>query len=224
MLNMTGLSEGESTTKALPHLNPLEIRVLGSLLEKQLLTPDTYPLTLNSLQAATNQKTSREPVMSLEQADINRTLRMLEEKGLVRRMMASRVDRYEQTAARTFNLTKPQCALIAILLLRGPQTLNELQTRTDRMANFSSADAVREELDMLVGRHPPLVKEIGCAPGQREDRFAHLLAGDVDVSSIPAPAARAGQNGLTLSELENRVGVLEEEIAALKARLTAAGA
>lgn len=174
-----------------PHLNALEVRVLGCLMEKQLLTPDVYPLTLNALQSATNQKTSREPVMALEPVDISRTLKSLEEKGLARRMMASRADRYEQMASRKFSLTTPQSALVAMLLLRGPQTLNELQTRTDRMANFGSAEAVQTELDMLVGRRPPLVKEIGRAPGQREDRFAHLLSGDVDVSSIPAPAARA---------------------------------
>ncbi|MFI0842679.1 YceH family protein [Mesorhizobium sp. IMUNJ 23232] len=209
----------------LPTLNALEVRVLGCLMEKQLLTPDVYPLTLNALQSAANQKTSREPVMALEHVDINRTLKALEEKGLARRMMASRVDRYEQTASRKFSLTTPQSALVAMLMLRGPQTLNELQTRTDRMANFGSADAVRTELDMLVGRRPPLVKEIGRAPGQREDRFAHLLAGDVDVSSIPAPAARsAAPAGSALSELEERVRQLEEEVAALKARLEAVGA
>lgn len=208
----------------LPHLNAMEVRVLGCLMEKQLLTPDIYPLSLNALQAAANQKTSREPVMALEPVDISRTLKSLEERGLARRMMGSRVDRYEQTASRKFSLTTPQSALIAIMLLRGPQTLNELQTRTDRMANFGSADAVREELDMLIGKHPPLVKEIGRGPGQREDRFAHLLAGDVDASSIPAPAARATSTGSAVSELEARVASLEEEVAALKARLDAVGA
>ena len=208
-----------------PHLNALEVRVLGCLMEKQLLMPDVYPLTLNALQSATNQKTSREPVMALEPVDISRTLKSLEEKGLARRMMASRADRYEQMASRKFSLTTPQSALVAMLLLRGPQTLNELQTRTDRMANFGSAEAVQTELDMLVGRRPPLVKEIGRAPGQREDRFAHLLSGDVDVSSIPAPAARAAAPaGSALSELEERVRTLEEDVAALKARLDAVGA
>jgi uncharacterized protein YceH (UPF0502 family) len=207
-----------------PHLNALEVRVLGCLMEKQLLTPDIYPLTLNALQSAANQKTSREPVMALEPADISRTLRALEEKGLARRMMASRVDRYEQTASRKFSLTTPQSALVAMLLLRGPQTLNELQMRTDRMANFASADAVRTELDMLVGKRPPLIKEIGRAPGQREDRYAHLLAGDVDVSANPVPAARAATPaGSAMSELEDRVRLLEEAVAALKARLGALG-
>lgn len=205
-------------------LNALELRVLGCLMEKQLLTPDVYPLTLNALQSAANQKTSREPVMALEPVDINRTLKALEEKGLARRVMASRVDRYEQTASRHFSLTTPQAALMAMLMLRGPQTLNELQTRTDRMANFGSADAVREELDMLVGKRPSLVKEIGRLPGQREDRYAQLLAGDVDISSLPVPATRASSSGSAVAELEERVRTLEEELVGLKARLDAVGA
>jgi uncharacterized protein YceH (UPF0502 family) len=209
----------------LPYLNAIEARILGCLIEKQLLTPDVYPLTLNALLTAANQKTSREPVMALEPADIHRTLKSLEEKGLARRQMASRVERYEQLASRHFSLTKPQLALVAMLLLRGPQTLNELQTRTDRMANFGSADAVREELDMLIGKHPPLVKEIGRTPGQREDRFAHLLSGDVDVSSLPVPASRATAPAITaVADLEERIRTLEEEVAALKARLDAVGA
>ena len=208
----------------LPHLNPFETRVLGCLMEKQLLTPDIYPLSLNALQTAANQKTSREPVMALDPADINRTLRSLEEKGLARRVSGSCVERFEHGAARVFRLTTPQSALLALLLLRGPQTLNELLTRSDRMAHFTSADQVREELDMMIGRRPPLAKEIGRAPGQREDRFAHLLAGDVDVSAIVAAApARAAAPSL-VAELEERVRQLEEEVAALKARLDAAGA
>lgn len=203
-----------------PVLSALETRILGCLMEKQLLTPDVYPLTLNALQAAANQKTSREPVMSLDPADVNRTLGQLEQKGLARRVMASRVDRYEQTAARKFSLTTPQCALVAMLMLRGPQTLNELHTRTDRMANFSDADAVRQELDLLIGRRPALVKEIGRAPGQREDRFAHLLAGDVDISLVAAAASMPRASAATaVSELEARVAALEGQVAELQEQL-----
>ncbi|MGB3503131.1 MAG: DUF480 domain-containing protein [Mesorhizobium sp.] len=204
----------ENSATGLPHLNALEVRVLGSLMEKQLLTPDTYPLSLNALQSAANQKTSREPVMALEPVDISRTLKSLEERGLAKRMMASRVDRYEQTASRHFSLTTQQSALMAMLLLRGPQTLNELLTRTDRMANFSSADAVREELDMLIGKRPALVKEIGRAPGQREDRFAQLLAGDVDVATAATSLPRE-----SISDLKARIAALEAEVAELRARL-----
>lgn len=213
------------TDSDLPHLNPFEVRVLGCLMEKQLLTPDVYPLTLNALQSAANQKSSREPVMALEPVEINRALKSLEEKGLARRVSGSRTERFEHGAGRVFRLTAQQSAIMALLLLRGPQTLNELLTRSERMAHFGSAESVREELDMLIGQRPPLVKEIGRAPGQREDRFAHLLAGDVDVGDIAVKSApRASAASSQVSDLEERVRLLEEEVAALKARLDAVGA
>ncbi len=212
------------TDADLPHLNPVEARILGCLMEKKALTPDVYPLSLNALQMAANQKTSREPVMALDLADINRTIRSLEEKDLLRRVSGSRVERFAHAADRRFTLTVPQCALLALLLLRGPQTVNELLTRSERMADFRNADHLREELDMMSGRRPPLVKEIGRAPGQREDRFAHLLSGDVDVSEIVATSAARPAAPSQLAELEERVRTLEEEVAALKARLDAVGA
>lgn len=210
------------TESLLPHLNPFECRVLGCLIEKKLLTPDVYPLTINALQSAANQKSSRDPVMAMAPDEIHGALKLLEAKGLAKRMPTSRVDRYAQEADHRFTLTVAQCALLALLLLRGPQTVNELLMRSERMANFRDADHLREELDMMIGRNPPLIKEIGRAPGQREDRFAHLLAGDVDVSTLAASAPRA-PNPSQVSGLEERVRVLEEELAAMKARLDAAG-
>ncbi|WP_395449329.1 YceH family protein [Aminobacter sp. UC22_36] len=210
------------TDTDLPHLTPVEARVLGCLIEKKELTPDVYPMTSNALVAAANQKTSREPVMALEIVDITRALGMLQAKGLAKQQFASRVERYEHQMAQKFSLTRNQSTLIGLLLLRGPQTVYELQARTERMANFADADALRGELDMLIGRRPALVKEIGRAPGQREDRFAHLLSGDVDaavVTTSRAPSAAAP----VVSELEERVRLLEEEVAALKARLDAVG-
>ena len=163
-------------------------------------------------------------VMALDPADIQRTLQSLEQQKLVRRASGSRAERFEQTASAAFVLTIPQSVLLALLLLRGPQTINELLTRSERMTGFRSADDVREELDMLIGRRPALVKEIGRAPGQRESRFAHLLSGDVDIADIPSasPAREAAPS--RMAELEQRVQTLEEEVAALKARLDAAGA
>jgi uncharacterized protein YceH (UPF0502 family) len=205
-------------------LSALEARVFGCLLEKQLLTPDAYPLTSNLLQAATNQKTSREPVMALDAAEIGRTLVSLEQKGLVRRAFGSRVERYEHLAGQACNLTKQQSALLAVMLLRGPQTLNELQTRTERMASFGSADEMTGELDLLASAHPPLVKEIGRAPGQREDRYAHLLCGDVEISAIASAAPRAAAPSVSaIAALEERLRALEEQVAELRARLDAVG-
>ena len=208
------------TESSLPHLNPFETRILGCLLEKKLLTPDVYPLTLNALQGAANQKSSRDPVMAMEPDEIHGALKSLETKGLVKCMPTARVDRYAQEADRRFTLTVSQCALLALLLLRGPQTVNELLMRSERMAHFRDAEHVREELDMMIGRNPALIKEIGRAPGQRDDRFAHLLSGDVDVSVL---ATGSGRSAAPHSDLEERVRELEAEIAALKTRLDAAG-
>ncbi|OQM77156.1 YceH family protein [Manganibacter manganicus] len=212
-----------SDQNELPILSPAEARVLGCLIEKKELTPDVYPMTSNGLVTAANQKTSRDPVMALEVTDINRALATLQTKGLARQQFASRVERYEHLMAQAFSLTRNQTALLGLLLLRGPQTVHELLARTERMANFADADAVRSELDMLIGRRPPLVKEIGRAPGQREDRYAHLLCGDVEVSVyVPAPTSRT-TGSPAIAELEARITALEEQMAALTARLDALG-
>lgn len=206
----------------LPFLTPAEARVLGCLIEKKELTPDVYPMTSNALLAAANQKTSRDPVMALETADISRTLGALQHKGLVRQQFASRVERYEHQMAQKFSLTRNQGALIGLLLLRGPQTVHELVARAERMADFADAEAVRGELDMLIGRRPPLVKEIGRGPGQREDRFAHLLCGDVEVSAF-VPAVPATTGSPAMADLQARVAALEEQVAKLIERLDAVG-
>ncbi|MEZ5802840.1 MAG: DUF480 domain-containing protein [Rhizobiaceae bacterium] len=193
----------------LPILNPTEARVLGCLAEKKELTPDVYPLTLNSAHAAANQKTAREPVMALEIVEVRRALGTLEQKGLVRQAFASRVERYEHLLAQKFSLTQNQIALLAMMLLRGLQTAHELMARAERMARFPSIDDLRGELDMLIGRRPPLVQLIERAPGQREERYAQLLTGAVAVpaalSTTQAPA----------SDMEMRVAALEEQVVAL---------
>ena len=121
-----------------PTLGPAEARVLGSLAEKKELTPDVYPMTVNGLQSATNQKTARDPVMALEQVEVHRALKMLTEKGLVRQVFASRVERYEHLLAQRFSLTQSQIALVGLMLLRGPQTAHELFARAERLARFQS--------------------------------------------------------------------------------------
>jgi uncharacterized protein YceH (UPF0502 family) len=200
----------------LPLLSPAEARVLGSLIEKKELTPDIYPMTLNALQSAANQKTSRDPVMSLEPAEIHRALKSLAEKGLVRQSFASRVDRHEHLMAQRFSLTQPQIAILGLLLLRGPQTAYELLSRTERMARMASVEDLRDNLDLLIGRRPALVQHIERGPGQREDRYAHLLSGEVQVApaAIPRPAAYDGS-----SDLEARVRALEEQVSELRVRL-----
>jgi uncharacterized protein YceH (UPF0502 family) len=187
------------------------------LIEKQVSTPDYYPLTLNAALAAANQKTAREPVMSVELAEVRRALGQLEHKGLIRQVFASRVERYEHVVAQRFSLTSAQIALLGLLLLRGPQTAYELLARSERMARLPSIDELRGNLDLLIGRKPPLVQQIDRAPGQREERYVHLLCGPaqtpVSASSLQSPSPA--------SDLEARMQALEEEVAKLRARIDA---
>lgn len=207
-----------------PNLTPIEARILGCLIEKKLLTPDVYPLTLNAAQTAANQKTAREPVMALEQTEIHHALKTLAEKELVRQVFGSRVERYEHLAAQRFSLTTPQAAILGLLLLRGPQTAYELFARSERMARFESAEDLKNELDMLIGKRPALVKEIGRGPGQREDRYAHLLSGDVEISAFVPATVAAAPGSTAAAELESRIAALEEQVASLTARLDELGA
>ncbi len=197
----------------LPILTPAEARVLGSLIEKKELTPDVYPLTLNGALAAANQKTAREPVMALVEVDVNRALKTLAEKGLVRQAFASRVERYEHLLAQKFSLTQPQIAIIGLLLLRGPQTAHELMARSERMARFQSIDQLRGDLDLLIGRRPPLLQLIERGPGQREERYAQLLTGPAQMPSFSGSAASYRP------DLEERIEALERQVAELTEKL-----
>ncbi|MBL8582202.1 MAG: DUF480 domain-containing protein [Rhizobiaceae bacterium] len=209
------------TDNELPTLFPAEVRILGCLIEKKELTPDVYPLTLNAAQAAANQKTGRDPVMELEQGEVLRALKLLQEKRLVRQAFASRVERYEHQMAQAFSLTQGQIAILGLLMLRGPQTAHELLARSERMTRFGSVEQVRSELDLLIGRRPPLVQLIERGPGQREDRYAHLLAGPV---TAPAAVERGRSAGpAERSLLEERIEELERRVAALEARLADGG-
>lgn len=196
-------------------LSPAEARLLGCLAEKRLLTPDIYPLTLNAALAAANQKTAREPAMALDEAEVRRALATLETKGLARKIFATRVERYEHLLPQKFSLAHGQVALLALLLLRGAQTAHELLARAERMANFPGIDDVRATLDLLIGRRPPLVVLLDRGPGQREERYAHLLSGPVE-SVAPPRASHAPP-----SDLEARVEALERQVAVLQADLKA---
>ena len=204
----------------LPILSPAEARVLGCLAEKKALTPDIYPLTQNAALAAANQKTAREPVMALEMVDIRRALGTLEQKGLVRQVFASRVERYEHLLAQPFSLTSAQIALLGLMMLRGPQTAHELLARSERMARFQSVEDVRSDLDLLIGRKPALVQLIDRGPGQREERYAQLLGGPVQATASQT-AARAGtsvEHRTSKSgsrRLDRQVSTLTEKLNAL---------
>lgn len=200
-------------------LHAVEVRILGCLIEKQLTTPETYPLTLNAVQLACNQKTSREPLMNLESGEVGRYLRSLEGRGLVHLVMGSRADRWEQRCDKQLELVKPQTVLLGLLLLRGPQTLNELLTRSNRMHDFDDVAEVQHQLERLIGRGLALL--LPRQGGQREDRYMHLLGEPADLESLLAsrPAARVeagAPNEDRLVELEARIAALEERLARLE--------
>ncbi|WP_132701526.1 YceH family protein [Reinekea marinisedimentorum] len=198
-------------------LSETEARVLGCLMEKQLTTPDVYPLTLNSLVTACNQKTSREPVMNLQSGEVQRCLNELQERGLVEIDYGSRADKYDQRLNRKLHFDKADQSVFCLLLLRGPQTVNELFSRSKRMVDFASAGDIKDLIERHLAKLKPLLMTIPAQAGQREDRYMHLLCGEPDLSALaqarPAPATA------NTSELESRVAKLEEQMAALMAKL-----
>ncbi len=202
-------------------LDPVEVRVLGALVEKALTTPDYYPLSLSGLTGACNQKSNREPVMDLDEATVLEALNGLMKKHLVveRGGSGSRVQKYahrlSDTLTRTYDFSREELALLAVLMLRQAQTLGELRTRTTRLAAFDSLEAVERTLQGLADRTDgPYVQELPRQPGQRERRFMHLLAGS-EFAAAAAPAVIAGEK----ESLEARVAALEETVAALQREL-----
>lgn len=200
-------------------LHAIEVRILGCLIEKQLTTPESYPLTLNALQLACNQKTNREPLLNLESGEVGRYLRSLEGRELVRLVMGSRADRWEQRCDKRLELVKPQTVLLGLLLLRGPQTLGELLSRSNRMHDFEDAAEIQHQLERLIGRG--LAVLLQRQSGQREDRYMHLLGEPADLESLlasrPGPRGEASApNEERLVELEARVAALEERLARLE--------
>jgi uncharacterized protein len=208
-------------------LNDVETRVLGSLVEKELTTPEYYPLSLNALVNACNQKSNRDPVMNLDEASVREALRALDKKGLAGAAdnMVSRVTKFEHRLQEAYNFTRHETALLAELLLRGPQTPGELRSRADRMHKFDDLGIVQSTLQRLIKREPPLVKVLPRQPGTKEARYAHLLSGDVEVSppdpAVEAAAASSASSGDRIARLEGQVENLQSEVADLKQQFAA---
>lgn len=198
-------------------LTAAEVRVLGALIEKGITTPEYYPLTLNALVNACNQKSSRDPVMELSEADVRSALFELEQIGLVRVLADSRVSKFEHLAYGKLGLGRPETAILGLLLLRGPQTTAELRTRAERMYTFDDASAVTAVLERLASRDEPLVVQLARQPGARESRWMHRLAGEVDV----AAASSASTVAAPANELQERVAELERVLQALQERVDA---
>jgi hypothetical protein len=203
-------------------LTEIEARVLGSLIEKDITTPDYYPLSLNALVNACNQKNNRDPVMNLDEETVRQALGTLQEKRLAGPTSGadSRVTKFEHRLQEVFNFDRREIPVVCVLLLRGPQTPGELRSRTDRMYHFEALDDVVSTLDRLAQREPPLARVLPRQPGTKESRYTHLFSGEpamadrTDVARAPSPA-NPGSNSAT-----DRLTTLEEEVARLRQELS----
>jgi uncharacterized protein len=205
-------------------LSETETRVLGSLVEKEITTPDYYPLSLNALLNACNQKSNRDPVTNLDGEAVREALDSLNRKGLAGTAGGadSRVTKYEHRLQEVFNFDRRETAVLGVLLLRGPQTPGELRSRTERMHPFGDLDEVQAVLRRLMEREPPLVKILPRQPGTKESRYAHLLSGDVEGWKPPADArlaATGAPDGERMARLESEVASLRAEVVELKQQL-----
>jgi uncharacterized protein YceH (UPF0502 family) len=193
-------------------LDPEEARVLGCLVEKQMTTPEYYPLTLNALTAACNQKTNRDPVVSYDETTVDRALRSLDDRGLAGLTRTGRTVKYVHRAADQLEVDDEQLAILAVLLLRGPQTPGELRARTDRYVSFDGTDEVEVRLSDLMHRDVPLVERMARLPGHKEHRYRTLLSDDLDL-------AERVQSPHPSDDAEQRIAALERRVAALEVRL-----
>jgi len=207
-------------------LNEIECRILGSLIEKDITTPDYYPLSLNALVNACNQKNNRDPVMTLDEAVVREALSTLQEKRMAGPASGadSRVAKFEHRLQEVFNFDRREVAIVCVLLLRGPQTPGELRGHTDRMYHFEGLDDIVSTLDRLAQREPPLVCLLPRQPGTKESRYMHLFSGQPApglAPEAPSLATEASANAAIsgadrLSQLENDVSQLREELAELR--------
>jgi uncharacterized protein len=200
-----------------PQLTAMEARILGSLVEKAATTPDVYPLTLNNVVLACNQKTAREPTMNLNAGDVGHALRQMEVRGLVKSEYGARSERYLHRIERVLDLTPAQTCLLSLLFLRGPQTLHELLARSERQHRFADIDDVRHTLERLAEREPSMVRRLPRGSGQREDRYAHLFCGEPAMPERSAETSSArGHDGDAMDALLARLEALEARVAALE--------
>ena len=203
-------------------LNETEARIVGALVEKQLTTPEYYPLTLNALVNACNQKNNREPVVSYTDSLVTNALEILRDRNIVYVFYGStsRVPKYKHMLPTIYDLEPPEVAVICVMLLRGPQTLGELRTRTERLYQFQTLGEIQETLDGLARRDDPLVIKLPIQPGQKEARFGHLISGAIDVEAFAAaqaaPARRGGVDAERIEKLEEEITTLRGEVDTLK--------
>ncbi|MGD9631060.1 MAG: YceH family protein [Pyrinomonadaceae bacterium] len=198
-------------------LSAIEARVLASLVEKQLTTPEYYPLTLNALTAACNQKSNRDPVMSLGETEIMAAVDRLRDENLVYLFYGSgsRTVKYKHMLPSVYELDAAGTAVMAVLMLRGPQTIGEIRSSSGRLHEFADLNEVQATLDELARRDEPLIVKLERQPGQKEARYAHLLSGEIDIASLPA----AGERRSAAAPDAGRIEAIEAEVAGLKQEL-----
>jgi uncharacterized protein len=215
---MESAEEGFAVTHL---LSPVAARVLGSLVEKEITTPEYYPLSLNALANACNQKNNREPAMNLDEDQIRQALHQLEDDGLAgpARGADGRVAKYEHRMQEVFNFTRGEIAVVCVLLLRGPQTPGELRGRCERMHRFEELSDVQSTLQRLMQREPHLVKVLPRQPGTKEARYAHLLSGEPAEESGNSEVAESSGTGSSLAQMEAEIAALRGEVAELRAQV-----
>jgi uncharacterized protein YceH (UPF0502 family) len=214
-------TEGKQRPRIPRTLDPVEIRVLGSLMEKQLSTPEYYPLTLNALAAAANQKSNREPVMELAESELTRALDRLQDERLAWKVMGGRAVRYDHNLDKVWHLNQKEKALLTLLFLRGPQTAGELRGRSDRLQQFDSVAEVEETLRDMAAHSEPLVHQLPRRPGQKEERWATTAGGAIVEEVREAPETHESREPLSqrVTRLEEQVLTLASELRELKAKL-----
>lgn len=198
-------------------LTPIQVRVLGALIEKKETTPDLYPLTVNSLRNACNQKTARDPVTAYSEGEVGHTLRELQQMDLVRETWGARVSKFEHRADKAWKLYSRSLALVCVLMLRGPQTLGELRTHSQRLFEFEDLEDVRLVLEHLIDAG--FAVALPRQTGQKEVRYAHLLCGEPQVSDLPPPRVQTLREDSRNDELLERIEALEARLSALEERL-----
>ena len=211
-------------------LNAIEVRVLGALLEKEITTPEYYPLTANALVNACNQKSSRDPVVQYDEDTVLQALDSLREKGLTLRITGAghRVEKFGHRLGETLNLGRRELALLCVLMLRGPQTVGELRQRTERLARFDSLAEVEQVLRLLASREDPLARRLERAPGQKEARWVELFSGEAAALEAAARTERVDDDEpeparprSATDALRDEVAALREEVAALREQIRA---
>jgi uncharacterized protein YceH (UPF0502 family) len=199
-------------------LDPNEIRVLGVLAEKEALTPDNYPMSLNAVMNGCNQLSSRDPVMQMSEDVVHDTLQRLMQRKLVNGIAqaGARVIKYEHRMRIKWTLEQDKLAVLTVLMLRGLQTAGEIRSRTGRLHDFKSVAEAESALQFLIDKYPPLVARLERAPGTKEPRYGQLLGGPIDVASLDAGGTAAGAGGSTGGSAGARIAQLEQEVAALR--------